>query len=294
MEDSFNLGAYMKNYRQERHISLRAAFPEAASTLSRFENGKTRMGGRKLRVVMQREGLRYWDFQQNSLEYLSPFKQLIDNLYIKRFNLRVETVTADIQLFRTRTAGSNSRLVNVVNAVLDMLFCDGDVGNSRLAKETQLSIQELLFRARDWIIFDYGLLWLSAPYLDTIMLKRLFRRAMIQYRDAPSGYVDYFVRVLDRISVILLCRHDEDVAALAAPFVNVNKIDASIGDDAVSFRFLQIMFANGTRTEKERQIGHLQEKLQVIGLSAMQAYFRRLADLILEVPTVGGNNDTDS
>lgn len=292
MEEQFDLSGYMKQYRRERHISLRAASPNAASTLSRFENGKTQISGDRLRAVMQREGLRYWDLQQHSMEFLSPFKQIIDNLYIERFDFSSDRVPAVLRLYRNRTAGNKSNLAAVINSVLDALQAGIErSAEVRLSESNQRAIQELLFSARDWIISDYGLLWLAAPYLETTILKRLLRRAIVQDSEAPSVYTDYFERALNRVSLVLLCRHDIEIASLVRPVLEPDKVNAFVGEDALTYNFLQIMLSDGNPSEKQTRFREFESELQVFQLTKMNRYFSMLAATILEISVGDGDHE---
>ncbi|MCI1283330.1 MAG: helix-turn-helix domain-containing protein [Lacticaseibacillus songhuajiangensis] len=293
MENEFELGAYLKSYRQQRHISLRAASPDAASTLSRFENGKTRISGDRLRAVMQREGVRYWDLQQHSSEFLSPFKQLIDRLYVARFETTSLIAKEAVHLYEERIAGASGELVDVINAVLAAYKSKAASQNHvRLAPADQQRVQDLLFRARDWIICDYGLVWLAAPYLDSSVLKRVFRRAVIQNDAALPAYGDYFARVLQRVSLLLLCRHDSEAVLLCAPLLNASAMNVFDGEDALTIQFLQIMTLQVTDEVKLAKLASFQSKVQLLELKDMHHYFASLATLIMDDTGEARSNDS--
>jgi transcriptional regulator with XRE-family HTH domain len=286
MAEQFNLGRFMKSYREQRHISLRAASPDAASTLSRFENGKTRISGDRLRSVMQREGVRYWDLQQHAIEYLSPFKQLIDCLYITRFDQHSDVAAEAVRLYKVRTRGASSELVDVVAAILSTRQEALRTGQEQLLMTAeQERIQNILFRARDWIIFDYGLLWLAAPYLDSPTLKRNFKRAVIQRSEAMPAYNDYFVRVLQRVFLILLSRRDEEAIELCGPQLKKAALNGYDGEDTLTIQFLDLVIQPSSVTDKRRRVNQFLAKLKLLELDHMREYFADLAaKVIMDVP----------
>ena len=280
--DNFDLGAYMKKFRSQRHISLRAASPERASTLSRFENGKTRMGGNLLREVMQHEGLRYWDIQQHSARFLSPFKQLIDQLYVERFNLQSGRVISEVSRYRKRVLRESGKLVDMIENVIDAMLEQPLHGHqTRLKSEIQHQIQELLFASRDWVIFDYNLAWLAAPYLDSSVLIRLIRRAAVQRSEALPAYYGYFARVFERISLELLSRHAPNAVTVCAPFLSLDALDAFDGEDNFTFEFLQVCLSDVDGVAKQARFLEIHEALELLELKVMQSYFDQLAQTIL-------------
>lgn len=285
MTGQFNLGRFMKSYREQRHISLRAASPDAASTLSRFENGKTRISGDRLRSIMQREGLRYWDLQQHAIGYLSPFKQLIDRLYITRFDQHSDVATEAIRLYDSRTREASGELVNLVAAILSTRQESLRTNQDKLLKSTeQERIQSILFHSRDWIIFDYGLLWLAAPHLDSITLKRDFKRAVIQRSEAMLAYNDYFVRVLQRVFLILLSRGDTEAVELCGPHLKRAELNGYNGEDMVTLNFLDLVAQSSSHSDKRRRVALFLGELKLLGLDHMHGYFADLAaKMILDV-----------
>jgi transcriptional regulator with XRE-family HTH domain len=274
MTEYFELGAYLKQYRMQRHISLRAVASESASTLSRFENEQTRMGGERLRSVMEREGVRYWDLQQHSLQFLSPFKQLVDQLYVERFNLRSAAVVIAIHDYNLRTADESGKLVQIVGKVTQAIQSQVESGRvTPLTTVDQKMVQNILFQNRDWMIFDYDLLWTVAPYLNSKVLTRVFKRAVVQQKDAMPVYRGYFARVFERVSLILLCRHDSEVFQLCAPFLSMDKLNYFDGEDNFTLHFLQIMFAAIEKPQKQARLRGVYAALETLELNQMLDFF---------------------
>ncbi|MCI1283333.1 MAG: helix-turn-helix domain-containing protein [Lacticaseibacillus songhuajiangensis] len=283
MARQFDLGPFFKEYRQQRHISLRAASPESPSTLSRFENGETRIAGKRLRAVMRREGIRYWDLQQHSHEFISPFKQLVDQFYATRFNLQLNEGRELIATYYAQVANAEGVLVRIVESVLHAIeFKLETQEDLLLANDIQQQIQEVLFRSRDWIIFDYDLLWLAAPLLNSTILKRCLRRAIMQKSDEVTSYNDYFIRVLEQASLVLLCRHDQDVADISGRLLNPNSLNSFDGEDAVTAHFLSIVLSGVSQDIKLQQIEELQDTLITLELNDMARYFLRISDDIFQ------------
>lgn len=284
MGESFELGPFFKKYRKQRHISLRAASPAAPSTLSRFENGQTRMAGERLRAVMLREGLRYWDMQQHSVQYLSPFKQLADLLYLERFNMQSERVEQTVDQYEQRTANASGRLNALNRAVIAAIMKSRASSEPvMLVDEFQNDIQSLLFGSRDWIIYDYSLLRLAAMHLKSPVLKRCFKRALIQKQTAPAAYNDYFLRLLEQVCLVLLRRHDEDVQKLCAPYLDAELVNRFDGEDAFTVQYLNIMLrGKGRRAETDGvALAELLSMLDTLALTDMRAYFYENAERIL-------------
>jgi transcriptional regulator with XRE-family HTH domain len=281
VEKSFAIGAFFKKYREQRRISLRAASPDSPSTLSRFENGQSRISGERLRAVMQREGIRYWDMQQHSDQYLSPFKQVADLLYLERFNMQSERVDAAVRQYKTRTVSATGRLQELNMAVLDAVMKARKTGvTTALDIEIQQDIQRVLFASRDWIIYDYCLLRLAANYMPTDVLKRCFKRAIVQQDISGSEYGDYYLRLVEQVSLVLLCRRDAEVQTLCAPQLSDELVNRFDGEDGFTIHFLNIMFNGDTRAEVETRLSEMSGMLKTLGLVEMDNYFRSYIELI--------------
>jgi hypothetical protein len=277
MSDAFDMPAFLKQFRSERGITLKAAYPEAPSTLSRMENNKNTISADRLHEIMTREGLRYWDLQVHSDQFISPFKQLFDELVLERFNFESPRIGEAINRYRIRVADRSSKILSITAAVLNQITLMIKTRNViKLDEKMQSQIEALLLSNDDWIFYDYGLLRLSAQLLDTERLVLCLTKAISQNSKQSGRYLNYFAMVLEQCCLILVMRHYSGVHALCEDHLSKLRVDYFDGLDAIVLNFILMQARICDAELRANQVSDLVSAAKLLELNDMANFLERI------------------
>ncbi|MCI1283744.1 MAG: hypothetical protein LKG24_03995 [Lacticaseibacillus songhuajiangensis] len=277
MTNKFNLAAFLKRFRREHGITLRAAYPESPSTLSRMENEKNIVSASRLHEVMEREGLRYWDLQVHSNQYLSAFKEFFDEMILERFNPQPKHISEIVARYKSRTNGTELPIARINLAVVENIFLSIRTQQlTRLDEKMQKQIERLLLRNDDWIIYDYSLLRLCAQYLDTDRIIRCLTKARKQNQKQAGQYQQYYRILLEQCALILMLRHKSGIQELLEGELRKLRVEYFDGADAVTISFVLLHWESKEKAERGQSLPQLFESMQILKLVDMYRYYEKI------------------
>lgn len=231
---------------------------------------------------MEREGLRYWDLQLHSEQYISAFKQMVDNLILERFDPTSPRVAKIINRYRVRAGNVKGMIPAINESVLHQLTINLASGTNHFLDENrQNKIESLLLGNSDWIIYDYYLLRLSAGMMSSERLSRCLLKATKQNLRQKGKYASYYLQAMEQCYVISLLRHDGIFSLTAANKLDSIHVDYFDGYDSLTIHFLRIM-RDYTGTIQQQKYTELLNAIRCLGLKQMMSYFANLHSAITE------------
>jgi hypothetical protein len=144
--------------------------------------------------------------------------------------------------------------------------------------DLQQQVEAMLLANHNWMLYDYLLLRMTAPYLDSNRLVMCIQKASKQNTQLQNTYIGYYSQVVEQTSLTFVCRGERAQLDQLTQELGLQRADIFQGEDAVTNSFLQIVA--GTSPDWEPEVSELLDALNLLGLQNMASYFRNIVAMM--------------